>query len=146
MTLRDDFDRVTWYGLGPGESYVDSKESALVGRYEKTVDELHTPYVRPQENGNRTDVRWVTFADAQGLGVHLSGDSSFDVSAHRYAIEELDDAEHVHDLPRRGEIAVSLNHTHCGLGSGSCGPPTLERYRVLPEAFEFRIELRPVSR
>jgi beta-galactosidase/beta-glucuronidase len=145
LTLRDDFDRVTWYGRGPGESYVDSKESTLVGRYEKTVDELHTPYVRPQENGNRTDIRWVTFADAQGLGLRVTADSLFNVSAHRYTIEDLDDAEHAHELPHRDEITVSLSHVHCGLGSGSCGPPTLERYRVDPGAFEFGVEFRPLS-
>ncbi|WP_225333556.1 glycoside hydrolase family 2 TIM barrel-domain containing protein [Halomicrobium urmianum] len=144
LTLPDDFDRVTWYGRGPGESYVDSKQSSLVGRYERDVSDLHTPYVRPQANGNRTDVRWVAFTDQRGVGLYVTGDSLLDVTAHRYATDDLEAADHVHEVPRRDEVSVSLDYTHCGLGTGSCGPPTLEQYRVDPEeAHEFEVELRP---
>jgi beta-galactosidase/evolved beta-galactosidase subunit alpha len=145
LTLHEEFDRVTWYGRGPGESYVDSKQSSLISRYERPVDEFHTPYVRPQENGNRTDVRWASFADQRGVGLHVTGDSSFDVTAHRYTTEDLETAKHGHEVPRRDEITVSIDHVHCGLGTGSCGPPTLERYRIDPDTFEFGFELRPFT-
>nr|WP_246310265.1 glycoside hydrolase family 2 TIM barrel-domain containing protein [Halobaculum halophilum] len=143
LTLPTDFDHVTWYGRGPGESYVDSKQSSLVGRYDCSVADLHTPYVRPQENGKRTDVRWATFTDQRGVGVSVTGDSLLDVTAHQYTIEDLEDADHTHELPRRDEVSVSLDYVHCGLGTGSCGPPTLEQYRVDPDTFEFVVEIRP---
>ncbi|WP_415379080.1 glycoside hydrolase family 2 TIM barrel-domain containing protein [Halosimplex sp. TS25] len=143
LTLPGDFETVTWYGRGPGESYADSKRSSLVGRYERDVTDLHTPYVRPQANGNRTDVRWATFTDERGVGLRVTGDSPIDVTAHRYTTADLEAADHVHELPERDEVSVSLDHAHCGLGTGSCGPVTLEQYRVEPDGFEFSVELRP---
>ncbi|MFC7196606.1 beta-galactosidase small subunit [Halosimplex aquaticum] len=118
LTLPGDFETVTWYGRGPGESYADSKQSSLVGRYERDVTDLHTPYVRPQANGNRTDVRWAAFTDESGVGLRVTGDSLLDVTAHRYTTADLEAADHVHELPERDEISVSLDHTHCGLGTG----------------------------
>ena len=123
---------MTWYGRNPGKSYVDSKETTLLGRYTALVEDLHTPYVRPQESGNRTDTRWVTFTDQRDVGVHVTGDATFDFSAHRFGITDLDEAAHDHELPRRDEIRVSLDHRHCGLGTGSCVPATLEECRLEP--------------
>ncbi|MCU4743970.1 DUF4981 domain-containing protein [Halobacteria archaeon AArc-m2/3/4] len=143
LTLPGDFETVTWYGRGPGESYVDSKRSSLVGRYERDVTDLHTPYVRPQANGTRTDVRWATFTDDRGVGLQVSGDAPLDLTAHRYTTTDLEAAAHDHELPERDAISVSLDHAHCGLGTGSCGPATLEQYRVDPDSFAFEVELRP---
>jgi len=145
LTLPDDLETVSWYGRGPGESYADSKQAPLVGRYERDVADLHTPYVRPQANGTRTDVRWATFTDDRGVGLHVTGDSHLSVTAHRYTTADLEAAEHDHELPERDEISVSLDHAHCGLGTGSCGPTTLEQYRVDPETVEFGVELRPFA-
>lgn len=145
LTLPDAFDAVSWYGRGPGESYVDSEQSSLVGQYERDVTELHTPYVRPQANGTRTDVRWATFTDGRGVGLRVSCDSPLDLTAHRYTTADLEAADHDHELPERDEISVSLDHAHCGLGTGSCGPATLEQYRVDPETFAFEVQLQPVD-
>ncbi|WP_114576909.1 glycoside hydrolase family 2 TIM barrel-domain containing protein [Saliphagus sp. LR7] len=146
LVLPGEFDRVAWYGRGPGESYADSKQAALVGRYEHRVEELHTPYVRPQANGNRTGVRWATVTDDGGVGLSVSGDDLLNLAAHRYTTAELEAAAHPHELPRREEVSLSIDHAHCGLGTGSCGPATLESYRVLPESIEFGVELRPFAR
>jgi beta-galactosidase/evolved beta-galactosidase subunit alpha len=143
LTLDGEFDQVTWYGRGPGESYVDTKDAALVGRYDSSVEELHTPYVRPQANGNRTDVRWATFTDGGGVGLAVTGESLLDVTAHDYTRADLEAADHRHELPSRDEISVSLDHAHCGLGTGSCGPPTLDQYRIDPGVYEFGVEIRP---
>ncbi len=143
LTLPGDLETVTWYGRGPGESYVDSKQASLVGRYQDDVTAMHTPYVRPQANGNRADVRWARFTDGRGVGLHVTGDSLLHVTAHRYTTDDLEAAAHGHELPERDEISVSLDHTHCGLGTGSCGPATLDQYRVDPETFTFSVTLRP---
>ncbi|ESP87082.1 glycoside hydrolase family 2 TIM barrel-domain containing protein [Candidatus Halobonum tyrrellensis] len=143
LRLGGAFDRVAWYGRGPGEAYADSSEAARLGQYEGSVDELHTPYVRPQENGNRTDTRWATFADGRGVGVRVRGDDPFDFAAHRYSTADLEAAAHRNELPRRDGVWVSLDAAHCGLGSNSCGPATLPEYRVPVEPTGFSFELRP---
>ena len=145
LTLADAFDRVRWYGRGPGESYVDSKEAATLGRYERSVADLHTPYVRPQENGNRTDTRWTEFTDGRGVGVRVNGSEPFDFRAHRYSTADLEAADHRNEVPTRDEVHVSLDQAHCGLGSNSCGPATLEQYRLPPEPTTFGFEIRPVE-
>ena len=145
LVLEPDFDAVTWYGRGPGESYADSKEANLLGRYTHTVDELHTSYVAPQENGNRTDTRWVRFTDGRGVGVHVSAENPFDFGAHHYSTDDLDAADHQHELPRRDDVWVTLDYAQCGLGSASCGPETLEQYRVEPQPTTFTFELRPFT-
>ncbi len=73
MLIPGEFRHVEWYGRGPHETYWDRRTGAAVGIYRSTVDELWTPYVEPQENGNRTDVRWVTFTNAAGAGLRAVG-------------------------------------------------------------------------
>ncbi len=114
---------VTWFGRGPGECYVDSKSAQLVGRYTLDVDQFHTPYARPQDNGLRTDIRWATLADGKDRGLRVEFDSLGDLQAHRYTTADLDAAAHDCDLPRRDVITLHLGHRHNGLGSNSCGPP-----------------------
>jgi beta-galactosidase/evolved beta-galactosidase subunit alpha len=145
LRLAGEFDDVTWYGRGPGESYVDSKESSLLGRYERPVSDLHTPYVAPQANGNRTDTRWVRFGDGR-TGLAVTADAPFDFSAHHYTTADLEATAHDAELPRRDPVFVSVDHAHCGLGTGSCGPPTLEQYRLPPEqTYEFAVRLTPFT-
>ena len=141
---------VEWYGRGPGESYVDSKMAGRLGVWRRRVEELHVDYVRPQENGNRTDVRWVTFTDPRGLGfmAHTDplGAETLNFSAHHYTRESLERAGHPQDLERGEWMTVNLDHAHCGLGSGSCGPGPLEQYLLEARAGVFRVFLRPFSR
>ena len=144
LGLADSFDTATWYGRGPGECYDDSRAASPLGKYERDVTDLHTPYVRPQSNGNRTDVRWVAFSDGDA-GLLATGDGLNDFRAHRYDEAALDAAAHDHELRRRDEVTVALDHAHCGLGSGSCGPQTRPAYRVPIDGYEFGIRLRPFA-
>src|SRR5262249_28699009 len=73
LRLPQQFEHATWYGRGPGESYVDSKYANRVGLYTQTVDELFTNYTFPQENGNRSEVRWVAVTNASGVGLLATG-------------------------------------------------------------------------
>lgn len=75
MTLPGEYDRMEWYGRGPGESYPDRLQSSLMGRYSSTVWDQYHPYVRAQETGNHCDVRWMALLDAEGRGIHISGDA-----------------------------------------------------------------------
>src|SRR5919199_211287 len=145
MTLPGTLDHVLWLGRGPGESYADTKQAARFGRWRATVDELFTPYVRPQENGNHTDTRWVALQDARGTGLLVVGDPTLDFSAHRFTTEDLDQAQHTCDLVPRPTITLHLDYRQNGLGSGSCGPGVMPHYQLHAEPFAMRVWLRPLG-
>ncbi|SHH81440.1 glycoside hydrolase family 2 TIM barrel-domain containing protein [Streptomyces sp. 3214.6] len=127
-------DRVTWFGGGPGEAYPDSRAASTVGRWQSTVDGMQTPYVRPQENGARGDVRWAELG-----GLRVEGDPEFWFTARRWTSEQLDAARHRSDLVPGGTVWVNLDHGQHGLGSQSCGPGPLPRYflNAAPAEFSF---------
>ncbi|MEU2773979.1 glycoside hydrolase family 2 TIM barrel-domain containing protein [Streptomyces sp. NPDC007162] len=127
-------DRVRWFGGGPQEAYPDTRSASLVSRWESTVDDLQTPYVRPQENGARADVRWAELG-----GLRIDGDPEFWFTARRWTTEQLDAAAHRTDLTPSGTVWVNLDHGQHGIGSASCGPGVLPQYRLdaEPAAFSF---------
>ena len=126
MAVPGTLDEVEWFGTGPGEAYRDSRQAARIGRFARSVDDLQTPYVFPQENGNRADVRWARF----GRVLRIEGAPTFDLTARRWTSEELDAARHTVDL-RPGEmIHVNLDLAHHGLGTASCGPGVLPHHRL----------------
>ncbi len=145
MTLPESLDHVMWLGRGPGESYPDSKQAGKVGLWRASVDELYTPYVFPQENGNRADVRWVSLTNTRGMGLLASGCPELNFSAHRFTTIDLENARHTHELPDRREITLNLDYRQDGLGSCSCGPGVLPQYILKPEEFRFSLRLRPYS-
>ncbi|MFF1700995.1 glycoside hydrolase family 2 TIM barrel-domain containing protein [Streptomyces sp. NPDC058252] len=134
LGLAGSADRVRWFGGGPGEGYPDTKSASMLGRWESTVDELQTPYVRPQENGARPDVRWAEIG-----GLRVEGDPSFWFTARRWTTEHLDAAEHLTDLVPGDTVWVNLDHGQQGIGSQSCGPGALPQYqlRAAPAEFSF---------
>ncbi|NOZ30088.1 MAG: DUF4981 domain-containing protein [Chloroflexi bacterium] len=143
MTLPGGYERFTWYGRGPHETYADRKLGAKVGVYDGTVDEQYVPYIMPQENGNKTDVRWVALSDRQGVGLLAVGMPLLNVSAHHFTAEDLTEARHTYELKRRDEITLNLDHAQCGLGNGSCGPGVLPQYLLEPREYRFRVRFRP---
>ena len=133
------FGKARWYGLGPGESYIDSRAGVRTGVFEAGLDELHTDYAYPQETGNRQDTRWMGLYDDRGTGLWVTGGEKFGFGAHPYTVADLDAALHRHQIPRRDEVTLTLDHRQCGLGSGSCGPVTFDPYLIPfgPYRFEF---------
>ncbi|WP_405951378.1 DUF4981 domain-containing protein [Streptomyces prunicolor] len=125
-------DRVKWFGGGPGEGYPDTKSASMLGRWESTVDDLQTPYVRPQENGARPDVRWAEIG-----GLRIDGDPEFWFTARRWTTEQLDAATHRTDLAPGGTVWVNLDHAQHGIGSQSCGPGPLPQYFLNAQPTEF---------
>lgn len=143
MKLPETMSRVKWYGRGPGESYVDSKEANPFGIYTSTVEDLYTPYVYPQENGNRTDVKWVSFTDNRGMGFLVVAEKTLNFSAHYYTMEDIEKAKHLTDLTKRDFITLNIDYKHNGLGSNSCGPVPLPQHKLSPEKFEFNLRWKP---
>jgi beta-galactosidase len=142
--LASGLEKVRWYGRGPHECYSDRKAGARVGLYESSVDGLQVPYVLPQENGNRTDVRWVELSGAAGgaRGLRVSTASSFDFTASHHGADQLWRARHTCDLVRKPETFLSIDVAQRGLGSAACGPDTLERYRLRPGPYRLELSLR----
>ena len=138
-------DQVTWFGLGPGESYRDSRRAVRVGRYQATVAELQTPYVFPQENGNRSDVRWAEITDASGSGLRIAGDPVFGLTVRRWSTEDLDAARHPNQLTPRDTLFINIDRAQQGLGTGSCGPGVLPAYRLRAEPVTFRLTFQPLG-
>jgi beta-galactosidase/evolved beta-galactosidase subunit alpha len=136
--------QVQWYGRGPGESYRDTKQAQRFGLWSADLDDLYTPYVMPQENGNRTDVQWVKFADARGTGLLAVGDPLLNFSAHRYTPLDFENAKHTIDLVPRDEIIVHLDHQHHGIGTASCGPGPWPHHQLPAAEFHFAYRLRPL--
>lgn len=145
LRLPGRFDQFAWYGRGPHESYSDRRESAPVGRYAGSVQEQYVPYIRPQENGNKSDVRWAAVTDLRGTGLLAVGAPVMNVSVHHYSPEDFTRARHTHELVRRPETYLHLDHAQCGLGSNSCGPGPLPQHQLLPTESRFRLRLRPFS-
>jgi hypothetical protein len=145
MCLPGQYDGFSWYGRGPHESYVDRKLGARVGVYSGTVDDQYVPYVMPQENGNKTDVRWVALADEGGVGLLAVGMPLLNVSAHHYTTEDLTRATHTYELERRDDVTLNLDYAQGGLGNESCGPGVLPQYLLQPQEVRFRLRLRPFA-
>jgi beta-galactosidase len=130
-------DQVEWYGRGPHETYPDRRRAGRVGRWRATLDELFTPYVRPQESGGRADVRWIALADAAGSGLRITNDRPRQMSATRYRAADLAAATHHPELVPRPVAVVHLDAAHRGLGTASCGPDTLPEYLVGPGTYRW---------
>jgi beta-galactosidase len=128
-----------WFGAGPGEAYPDSRQAARIGRFSRSVDGLQTPYVFPQENGNRADARWLRLTDAEGTGIRVDGDPLFDFTARRWTSAELEAARHTTDLHASDLVHLTLDVAQHGLGSASCGPGVLPRYRLVTRKTEFTL-------
>ncbi len=130
MAVPAALDRAEWFGGGPGEAYADSRRAARIGRWTLGVDEMQTPYVLPQENGNRTAVRWATLTAADGTGLRVEGEPTFELTVRRWTSEDLAAARHPYELRPRDRIFVNLDLAQNGLGSASCGPGVLPQHEL----------------
>jgi len=141
MALPASFSDVEWYGPGPGEAYSDSHSATRFGVWHRTIDDMQTPYLMPQENGNRMAARRVTLAGGN-RSIQIDAHSTFDFTVRRWATEALDAARHPYDLVRSSNVWLNLDAGQSGLGSGSCGPGALPSARLLPGTFRYGATFR----
>lgn len=146
MGIPDQYDQVAWYGRGPHENYRDRKTGAAVGHHSRALSEFVTPYVRPQENANRTDVRWVAFTDGEGQGLLAIADSVLSVSAWPYTQADLATATHTHELPDRARTTVNLDLGQMGVGGNNTWNQEarpLPKYRLRERSYTYGFTLHP---
>jgi beta-galactosidase len=156
LTLPGAFDRYQWLGRGPFENYWDRKTAAQVGRYTSNVADLYTPYTRPQENGNRTDVRWAALTDSTGIGLLAVGAPLLEVTALKNLPEDFETPDagyvgrdqtlnrHISDVRPRDLVWLDLDLHVMGVGGDdSWGAYAHDEYRLLAPSYSYGFRLRP---
>ncbi|MBF8184596.1 hypothetical protein ITP53_02310 [Nonomuraea sp. K274] len=136
---------VTWFGRGPGESYTDSRSGTRVGRFARPIDDLQTPYVVPQENGNHVGTRWLELSGTGLATLRVDGEPLVDFTARRWTSEALAAARRPHDLTDSGRVWLNLDHGQQGIGSASCGPALPARYRLPIRRYSWSMTLSVVD-
>lgn len=146
ITVPGDLSQAEWYGRGPYESYPDRKSSALVGRYDMPVQKLHFPYIRPQENGNRTDVRWASLTNARGAGLLVVGQPLMQFSASHYSQRTLERARHDYQLQWQRNVTLNIDGRQRGVGGiNSWGSRPLAKYRLRDNEYQYQFRLTGIA-
>ena len=154
MQLPYEMERSAYYGRGPIENYGDRKLSQRIGIYDQTADEQFYPYIRPQENGLKSDVRWWNQTTAQGKGMRIEAVEPFSVSALHYAIEDLDEPKptkgqrHSTQVPKSKYTHLCIDGAHTGVGganSWSNWGLALPKYRVPYQDRTFTFQFVPLN-
>lgn len=159
MQLPEEFSNLKWYGRGPHENYQDRKTSAFVGLYESTVADQYTPYIRPQENGYKTDTRWLTLTNDAGEGLLVSGDPLICFAALNFTHDDFEspgklsqyrkDAitanTHTKDLKPKDFVNLNVDLEQMGVGGdNSWGARIHPQYRLLENRYEYSFRMRPI--
>lgn len=145
LFLPKEMTEVIYFGMGPMESYVDKHHAACHGVFTTNVKALHEDYIRPQENGSHFDCSYVTVSGGQ-TGLAAAGLTPFSFNASRYTQEELTAKAHNFELEACSSVVLCLDYRMNGIGSNSCGPRLMEKYRFDEEMFTFAITLEPFAR
>ena len=152
LQLNKQLNRIQWYGRGPWENYWDRKTASLIGQYSQTLNEQYFPYARPQESGNKTDVRWITLTNNKGKGLRFEfTDSLLSVAALPYSLNDLDpEAEkkqyHSGELVERDKIFMHVDLKQLGMqGIDSWGAWPLQEYWIKPGRYEYSYLIRPLK-
>ncbi|MEO1655978.1 MAG: beta-galactosidase small subunit, partial [Bacteroidota bacterium] len=139
------FEDVYWYGRGPHESYWDRKQGAALGRYGGKVSEQFTPYIKPQEYGNKSDVRWATMSKLGGLGLMIAG-NNLNFSIHEYSLKNIEEAAHIFDLQKTNTQYLYVDYQQMGLGGDdSWNPRTHPEFLLDGQAYGPVFRLRGVD-
>lgn len=162
LVMPREFDQMTWLGRGPHESYWDRKTSAFVGLYSGSVADQYWAYLRPQENGNKTDVRWLTITNENGEGLFFQGMPLLSVSAHHNIMEDFESLErtdgrqvdgvvvenrHTTDVKPRDLTSVNIDYKQMGVGGdNSWGAWTHDEYRLTEKEYRYSFRMKFINK
>ena len=142
MFLNKKMDEITYFGMGPQESYRDKHQASCHGLFRSKVAQMHEDYIRPQENGSHYDCDYVEFTNGQ-CGIAAVSKNPFSFNASVYTQEELERVSHNYELKESDSTVFCMDYAMNGIGSNSCGPDVMDKYRFDEEAFQFQFELIP---
>ncbi|MDX1907924.1 MAG: glycoside hydrolase family 2 TIM barrel-domain containing protein [Bacteroidia bacterium] len=146
LTLDSTYNRLSWYGRGPHESYWDRKDGARLGIYAGQVRDQYTPYGFPQENGNKTDVTWMTLTNAQGQGLLVSAAEPLNISAHHYDMYKLGRAYHPYNIRDEAHITLNVDHQLMGVGGDdSWNPRTHPEFLLAGTEYAYTCRIRVID-
>ena len=151
MTLPENMNDFTWYGRGPHENYIDRNVDAFMGVWNGKVSEQAFAYYRPQETGNKTDVRWFTLKDREGNGIEISGAQPLSVSATNYRPEDLDPGltkkqQHWSDVNPRDMTVLCVDLIQRGVaGLNSWGARPLDKYRLMDKQYAYSYTIKVIK-
>lgn len=151
LEMPDDYDFIKYYGRGPGENYIDRKDSEFIGLYQQKVEDQPYSYIRPQETGTKSDVRWWNQVDVSGSGICFYSDAAFSISALNYTVESLDDGDwkdqrHFPQVKKSDFVTICIDQKQMGLGCiTSWGTLPRPEYRIPYQDYEFEFVLNPVN-
>ena len=134
--------QITYFGLGPVENYIDKNNASYHGLFSSSVKEMHEDYLRPQENGSRSDCDFVTI-EGGDLSLSVAADKTFSFHASEYTQEELTEKAHNYELIPSGYTEFCVDYKQNGIGSESCGPELRKEYMFVEEEFTFEFTLVP---
>ena len=148
LILGAGLEQLAWYGRGPHETYID-RQFERVDVYRATVDEEWVDYSQPQENGNKTDVRWVALTNKDGIGLLAVGAPTLSVAARHFAKDDIDRAAYTWEMPRREQVFLNLDWKQMGVGGIDSWSPNawpLPAYRLDgSQPMSFRYRLSPIA-
>jgi len=131
------FEQANWFGRGPHETYPDRKASGIIDEFSMSVKDLHYDYIVPQENGNRSDIRWVKLSDSKKNSLLIKSKSLFNFSARNYSDKVLEEAKHINELETEEYTYLNIDYLQNGLGTATCGPGYRDQYIVHSQPFDF---------
>lgn len=143
LVLSPGFEKLEWYGRGPGENYCDRKDGSPVGRYSSSVTDQHFAFIPPSECGGHEDTRWVRLTNGEQGSVLIQGDGLFHFDARHSTIADYREAKHDHEMARRKETYLHLDALHAGIGGNMSWSTMIEEKHLVPAgAYQFRFYLR----
>ncbi len=144
----DNLLKMSFYGKGPFENYIDRQGAAEVGIYSGSVDDFYYHYTKPQESSNYTGVRWLSLTDSNNAGLMVAGDEPIQVSVWPYTAENIREAQHPYELEKAEELRLNISHQLAGVGgndSWSINARPIDPYRLLEKEYSFGIKWMPIG-
>jgi beta-galactosidase len=148
MQIPNEYKQITWFGKGPQENYIDRSSGAFVGLYNMDINDFIVPYVKPQENANRTEVRWMKLTGKDNIGVEIKGKENLSMSAWPWTYKQLETAQHTNELSFNDFITVNIDLKQMGVGGNDTWTMRafpLEQFQIKPGKYNYSFTLNPVG-
>ena len=148
MEIPKAYDQLTWYGLGPQETYWDRQRGAMTGIFTQSVKKDFFQYVMPQESTNHWKTRWASLTDKKGNGIKVSSNQPLSLSAWPYTMDDIEMAKHINELPDRDIITLNIDHLQQGVGGDNSWSPLgrpHKEFRIPCDDYQYKFIIQPIK-